>query len=317
MAAGHLKGPLLALLSMGIYSTHDAIIKLLGETYPPLQILFFSALLSFPPLAVLMLRDPAHGNLRPRHPLLLFVRSTCIVIAGVAGFYAFSVLPLAQVYAILFTSPLFITLLSVPFLGEKVGLFRGLAVVTGLAGVMVVLRPGATPIHPGHIAALCASIASATAAIIVRRIGRTERTATLMLWPILGNFCVTGASLGFAYQPMPLVDLALTGVIGALGLTAAFFLILAYRAGAASLVAPMQYSQMLWATAYGWFFFQERLDAPTFIGAAMIMLAGGAILTREPKPQPGAPEIAGTRLRGEMVTTPRPGLLLRLLSGRK
>lgn len=301
---------------MGIYSTHDAIIKLLGETYPPLQILFFSALLSFPPLAVLMLHDPAQGNLRPRQPLLLALRSACIVIAGVTGFYAFSVLPLAQVYAILFTSPLFITLLSVPFLGERVGLFRGFAVLAGLAGVMVILRPGSTPISLGHIAALCGAIASATAAIIVRRIGRTERTATLMLWPILGNFCVTGASLGVAYQPMPLVDLALTGVIGGLGLLGGFFLILAYRAGAASLVAPMQYSQMLWATAYGWFFFQESLDAPTFIGAAMIMLAGGAILTREPKAQPGA-EITGTRVRGEMVTTPRAGLLMRLWPGRK
>ena len=122
MTPGNIKGALLALLSMGLYSTHDVIIKLLGETYPALQVLFFSALLSFPPIALLLLRDPTPATLRPRNPFWVGLRSACIVISGVCGFYAFSTLPLAQVYSILFAAPMIVTVLSVPLLGEKVGI---------------------------------------------------------------------------------------------------------------------------------------------------------------------------------------------------
>ncbi|WP_347266961.1 DMT family transporter [Paracoccus sp. (in: a-proteobacteria)] len=316
MTAGNVRGALLALLSMGIYSTHDVIIKLLGETYPALQILFFSAILSFPPLAVLLLRDPTHGTLRPRNPFWVGLRSACIVTSGVCGFYAFSVLPLAQVYSILFAAPLLVTLLSIPLLGEKVGLHRMFAVIAGLCGVLIVLRPGATALSLGHLAALTGASASAMSAIAVRKLGRSERTVILLLWPMIGNFLLTGASLSLAYRPMELGDLALTGVIAVLGLAAGFLLILAYQAGEAANVAPMQYSQMLWAVAYGWFLFDERPDLPTIAGAALIIASGLYILMRE--------RLGASRLRpaseakpgNESVTSPRWNLLQRLLRGR-
>ena len=312
MTAGNVKGALLALLSMGIYSTHDVIIKLLGESYPALQILFFSALLSFPPLAVLLLRDRTHGTLRPRNPFWVGLRSTCIVASGVGGFYAFSALPMAQVYSILFAAPLLVTLLSVPLLGEKVGPHRWLAVVAGLCGVLVVLRPGATPLGLGHLAALMGATATALSAIGVRKLGRSERTVILLLWPMIGNFLLTGASLGFAYRPMLAGDLALTGVIAVLGLAAGFLLILAYQAGEAANVAPMQYSQMLWAIAFGWLLFDERPDAMTLLGAGLIIGSGLYILMRERTGPSRLRPVTEARLRSETVTAPRPSLLGRL-----
>lgn len=312
MTAGNVKGALLALLSMGIYSTHDVIIKLLGESYPALQILFFSALLSFPPLAVLLLRDPTHGTLRPRNPFWVGLRSTCIVASGVGGFYAFSALPMAQVYSILFAAPLLVTVLSVPLLGEKVGRHRWLAVVAGLCGVLVVLRPGATPLGLGHLAALMGATATALSAIAVRKLGRSERTVILLLWPMIGNFLLTGASLGFAYRPMLAGDLALTGVIAVLGLAAGFLLILAYQAGEAANVAPMQYSQMLWAIAFGWLLFDERPDAMTLLGAGLIIGSGLYILMRERTGPSRLRPVTEARLRSETVTAPRPSLLGRL-----
>lgn len=312
MTAGNVKGALLALLSMGIYSTHDVIIKLLGESYPALQILFFSALLSFPPLAVLLLRDPVHGTLRPRNPFWVGLRSICIVASGVGGFYAFSALPMAQVYSILFAAPLLVTVLSVPLLGEKVGLHRWLAVVAGLCGVLVVLRPGATPLGLGHLAALMGATATALSAIAVRKLGRSERTVILLLWPMIGNFLLTGASLGFAYRPMLAGDLALTGVIAVLGLAAGFLLILAYQSGEAANVAPMQYSQMLWAIGFGWLLFDERPDAMTLLGAGLIIGSGLYILMRERTGPSRLRPVTEARLRSETVTAPRPSLLGRL-----
>ncbi|MDS9467109.1 DMT family transporter [Paracoccus sp. MBLB3053] len=310
---GNFKGALLALLSMGIYSTHDVIIKLLGESYPALQILFFSALFSFPPIAILLLRDPTHGTLLPRSPFWVTLRAICVVNSGICGFYAFSVLPLAQVYSILFASPLLITLLSVPILGERVGLARGLAVAVGLAGVLVVLRPGYLALELGHFAALLAAFSSAMAAVSVRRLGRTERTVILILWPIIGNFILTGLSLGFAYRPMEGLDLALTGLIAVLGLTAGFLLIQAYQAGEAANVAPMQYSQMLWAVAYGWLVFDENPDAATLAGAGLIIGSGLFILMRERRGGSRLRPVTEARLRSETVTAPRALLLRRLL----
>lgn len=316
MTPGNIKGALLALLSMGLYSTHDVIIKLLGETYPALQVLFFSALLSFPPIALLLLRDPTPATLRPRNPFWVGLRSACIVISGVCGFYAFSTLPLAQVYSILFAAPMIVTILSVPLLGEKVGIHRALAVVVGLCGVLVVLRPGATQIGLGHLAALVGATAGAVSAIAVRKLGRSERTVILILWPMIGNFIVTGASLGFAYRPMELGDLALTGVIAILGLVAGFLLILAYQAGEATNVAPMQYSQILWAVGYGWFLFDEHPDGATVLGAGLIVASGLYILMRERLGSSRTRPVTGARLSAEAVTSPRWSLLQRLLRDR-
>ena len=312
-AASNVRGAALALLAMGIYATHDAVIKVLGAQYPALQVLFFSSLLSFPLVMVIIMRDPTPGTLRPANPGWVAVRTVVGVIAGMGSFFAFSQLPLAQVYSILFAAPLLVTILSIPILGEKVGLHRWAAVVIGLLGVLVVLRPGAQPLEWGHLAALASAIASATTAVILRKLGRSERPLVLLMWPMLGNFLATGASLALDYRPMELAHLALAGVIACLGLVAGFLLILAYRAGEAAIVAPMQYSQILWATAYGWIFFDEVLDLPTFAGATIIIASGIYIVWREGRGGNSAnrPVIA-SRIRAETVTAPRTSLLQRI-----
>ncbi|MDQ1901769.1 DMT family transporter [Paracoccus sp. WLY502] len=312
-AASNVRGAALALLAMGIYATHDAVIKVLGAQYPALQVLFFSSLLSFPLVMVIIMRDPTPGTLRPANPGWVAVRTVVGVIAGMGSFFAFSQLPLAQVYSILFAAPLLVTILSIPLLGEKVGLHRWAAVVIGLLGVLVVLRPGAQSLGWGHLAALASAIASATTAVILRKLGRSERPLVLLMWPMLGNFLATGASLAIDYRPMELPHLALAGVIACLGLVAGFLLILAYRAGEAAIVAPMQYSQILWATAYGWIFFNEVLDLPTFLGATIIIASGIYIVWREGRGGNSAnrPVIA-SRIRAETVTAPRTSLLQRI-----
>ncbi|WCR09063.1 DMT family transporter [Paracoccus fistulariae] len=300
---------------MGVFATHDTIIKLLGATYPSLQILFFSSLMSFPLVSLILMQEKTPGTLRPHQPGWVALRSVCAMMSGVCAFYAFSVLPLAQVYAILFATPLLITLLSIPILGERVGFHRWLAVVLGLCGVLIVLRPGAgQALSLGHLSALCASLCSATAAVVTRKIGGSERPLVLLMWPMLGNLLLTGSALSLAYVPMQLPDLALAGMISVLGLIGGFLSILAYRAGEAAIVAPMQYSQMIWATIYGWFIFRERLDLPTVIGAGVIILSGLYIVWRE-RTRGGASNrpVIAARMRMDGVTTPKSTLLGRIL----
>lgn len=313
----NLRGAIFALMSMGIFATHDAVVKTLGASYSPFQIVFFGSLLSFPPVAVIMLNDAREGSLRPRHPGWILFRTGLSVITGLSAFYAFSVLPLAQVYVILFASPLIITILAIPMLGERVRARRWAAVVVGLIGVIIVLRPGQAELSPGHLAALTAAVAGATASVIVRRIGADERSVVLLLYPMVGNFIVTGLALPFVYRPMPVGDLGLMAVIAAFGLTASFLVILAYRAGEAAIVAPMQYSQILWATAYGYLLFDEGLDRATILGAGVIIASGLYIVFRETRGGASAHRpVTEERGRTETATTPKPSLLQRMFPGR-
>jgi S-adenosylmethionine uptake transporter len=140
----NLKGAACALGAFALYATHDVFIKTLGGTFAPFQIVFFSTLLSFPLVTLMMMRDQTRGTLIPVHPWWTALRTCCSVIIAGTAFYAFSNLPLAEVYAILFAAPMLITVLSIPILGERVGIHRWGAVIVGLVGVVIVLRPGAS-----------------------------------------------------------------------------------------------------------------------------------------------------------------------------
>lgn len=279
--SSNVKGAVLALIAFGLFATHDVFIKTLGATYSPIQIVFFSVLLSFPLATLMLMRDGKPGTLLPVHPWWMAVRTTGAVVTGVSAFYAFSNLPLTQTYAILFATPLLITVLSIPILGETVRLPRWMAVIVGLVGVMVVLRPGTTGLSLGHVAAIFAAFGGAFASIVVRKIGADERTVVMLLYPMVANFVVMGAALAFVYKPMPIEHLGLLAVISLMAWTAGRVIIAAYQTGEAAIVAPMQYSQILWATGYGLIFFGETTDPYTAIGAAIIIASGIFIVFRE------------------------------------
>ncbi|OIQ07179.1 MAG: EamA family transporter [Rhodobacteraceae bacterium CG2_30_10_405] len=314
----NLRGALFALLAFAIFATHDVVVKFLGGLYSPVQIIFFSVLLGFPLVTLMLMGDRSDGHLRPVHPWWTALRTVSAVITGVSAFYAFSVLPLAQTYAILFAAPLLITLLAIPVLGEKVGLRRGLAIVAGLIGVLIVLRPGAAPLSLGHAAALAAAVFSSLASVIVRKIGQDERSVVLLLYPMTANFVVMGCALPFVYRPLPLEHLGLLGIIASFGFVAMLLIIVAYRAGEAVIVAPMQYSQMIWAAIFGYLIFGERPDLYTAIGAGVIIASGIYILLRErhrgvSKNNP----VLRSKSRAETGTLPRISLMLRRIERRE
>lgn len=314
----NLSGPLIALIAFGIFATHDVVIKVLGAAYSPFQIIFFSTMFSFPLITFMLMRDAREGNLRPVHPWWVAARTGSAVIAALSGFYAFSVLPLAQVYVMLFASPLVITILSIPILGERVGIHRSLAVLVGLVGVVVVLRPGSTPLGLGHIAGLSAACFGAFASVIVRKVGNEERAAVLMLYPMAANFLIMGAILGLVYEPMPILHLGGMAVISLFGFTGGLLLIAAYRNGDAAIVAPMQYSQIIWATGFGFFLFDEIIDVPTLIGAAIIIASGLYIVFRESRlGARSQTPVLRTRTRAATAPSLRISPILRRMRGRR
>ncbi|WP_124109987.1 DMT family transporter [Palleronia sp. THAF1] len=298
-------GPLLALLSFGLYATHDAVVKLLGGSYSPIQIVFFSVLFAFPLATLLLMQEKSAATLRPVNPGWVALRTVAAVATGVSGFYAFTVLPLAEAYALIFASPLLITVLSIPILGESVGRHRWAAVLVGLFGVMVVLRPGATALTLGHAAALMAALGHATASVISRKIGNQERGVVMVLYPMMVNVVLMGCLLPSVYVPMPLVDLGLTAVIAGLGFTAGLIIITAFRQSDAAVVAPMHYSQILWAALYGWLFFDETGDTATWIGAGIIIASGLYVVLREAGGASENSPVLKARTRLETGTSPR------------
>ena len=311
-ARSTLTGVGFALLAFGIFSTHDVFVKLLGETYAPFQIIFFSVLLSFPLATLMIMRDTREGNLRPVHPWWMALRSFANVLTGFSAFYAFSVLPLAQTYAILFAAPLLITVLAIPILGERVGWQRWLAVLVGLCGVLIVLQPGGAPLELGHLAAMVAAIGSATASVIVRKIGREERSAVLMLYPMITTFIVMLCMLPIVYKPMPLEHLGMIAIVSFFGFSAGLCVIAAYRAADAALIAPMQYSQIIWAAVFGALIFNEYPERTTWIGAGVIILSGLFIVFREATSSASEnTPVLRTRSRHEFGTFPRIGTYLR------
>ncbi len=313
----NLIGALLSLAAFGVYATHDVLIKFLGSSYSPFQVIFFSGLLGFPLVTLALMRERADGNLIPKHPLWTAIRTAAAVLGGLAGFYAFSVLPLAQVYAIFFTMPILITLMAIPLLGERVGARRWVAIMVGLLGVVVVLRPGQADLGLDHLAAFGGAILGAAASVIVRKVGAQERAVVLIIYPMMANFVVMGLALPFVYVPVAPVHFAMMAGIAALGLLAGVLAIAAYRRAPAIIVAPMQYSQIIWAIIFGHFIFGENIDIYTGIGTAIIIAAGIYIVLREDTPHVSIHRpVLETRSRFETGAMPRISQILRVFERR-
>ncbi|MFM2365947.1 MAG: hypothetical protein RIR95_555 [Pseudomonadota bacterium] len=314
----NLRGAFLSLAAFGVYASHDVLVKFLGASYSPFQLIFFSGLLGFPLVTIMLMSDRTDGNLIPKHPYWTAIRTTTAVLNGVAGFYAFSVLPMAQCYAIFFAMPILITLLAIPILGEKVGLHRGMAIIVGLLGVLIVLRPGQVPLGLGHVAALAAASLGAMTSVIVRKIGHDERSVVLMLYPMVANFLVMACALPFVYVAVPIDHMGLMGAMSLLGLLGGILIIAAYRRAPAIIVAPMQYSQIVWAIIFGFFIFGEKVDMWTGVGTAVIIIAGIYIVLREDTPSVSKNRpVLETRSRFDTGTVPRISLWLRLFERRK
>ena len=275
-----LKGVGLALVGFATFSMHDALIKSV-QNVPVFQVVFFVVLFSFVPFTFLVGIEKTERSLRPRLPYLVALRCLFTVGGLLCGFYSFTHLPLAEAYSLLFSAPILITLLAIPVLGERIKLIRGAAVLLGLSGVFIILSPEGSTLSIDHGIALTGAFCVACTSVVTRKIGAREHGLTLILFPMLTNIVVSGVLTMFVYVPIPGIEVLKLAGIGILSVIGQWMMIQAYRTTEAQFVAPMQYSQMIWALIFGSLIFNESVDQKILFGAAVIVLSGLLFIWRE------------------------------------
>ncbi len=276
------QGLMLALAGYAAYSAHDALVKAL-QGYSVFQILFFAMLFAYVPFSVTRIASGKQLSLTPTHPKLVVLRAVLNVATLGFAFSAFMLLPMVEVYVLLFCTPLLISILAIVFLGEKIAIVRWALILLGMLGVIIVLRPSIETVTLGHLFAFSASCCSAIASIIARKISGSENMATMILFPLLTTILVTGVALYFVYEPMSLKHLAMMFMVGALGLLGQYCNLSGFRLAPATYIAPMQYSQIIWAIIFGYLFFDEAIDQWVIIGSLITVASGIGIILRERK----------------------------------
>ena len=273
-----LKGALLALASFCAYACSDVSIKALGHGMNSFQVMFFSAICTVPFILAQMFWQDRRPSLRPNLPGLTVIRVLISLLGGWFVIYTFTHLPLAQCYAIFFTMPLMITLLAWPLLGEPVDPLRGAIILAGFGGVLIALQPGTTQFQLAHLTAILGAMTGALNSLILRKIGHREKSGVILLYPVLAQVLVAGLIMPFVWTPLTLSDWQVGLQMGALGLVGGLFIIAAYRTAPAIVVAPMQYSQIVWASILGYLLWGEKPSLASTLGIGVIVVAGLALL---------------------------------------
>ena len=264
-----------------VFAALDAAAKFLGEEMPIPMVVWGRYIFN---LAIMLAIFPGK-RLRPALTVqrkgLTILRGVLLLAMTYVFFTAISYIPLADAVAIGFVAPLFVVALSIPMLGEKVGPRRWAAVVVGLVGVLIIIRPGFADVHWAYGLMILLAFMFALFVILTRVLTRTEGSI-----PMLFNGVIVGA-IGssvivplFWMTPTPM-QWAILAAMGALGGLAHLLLINAYRATAASLLAPFQYSQIIFAAAAGWVVFGDFPDVWVWTGTGILVASGIYIWHRE------------------------------------
>lgn len=271
----------LAVMAMALFSLMDVIVKLLGEGYHVAQLLLFRSAITFLPALWIMRQEGGWPSLRTRHPWLHLGRSVLTFGFTACMFVAVNRMPLADVYAVSYLAPLLITVLSVPVLGEHVGVRRWVAIVIGLIGILVILRPGGGILGIGAVIVLAGTMMYAVGILLTRLLSRTDGNGLLLLHYAVVATIGAGVVQPWVWVTPNLTDLMLMFAAGGLGAIGQLMVIQAFRLGEAGLVAPFQYTTILWGLGFGWVFFGDQPDGVTLIGAGIVIASGLYILHRE------------------------------------
>jgi Predicted permeases len=274
-------GVLFAFLAYASFSVADALIKATGPAMSVFEIAFFTTSLSIIP-AMLTKRGERWRDLyKLRHPWLVHLRCATAITGTACVMFAFTHIPFADVYAIGFLTPIVVTLLGVLVLKEHVALHRWLLLIISFLGVVLVIRPGARELQLGHLAIFCSVFLGGITTIILRHVAPRERRVSLVGLQVLYSGIVNGLLMIPFFVVPSLEQMAVFLGIGLLGGTGGLLLISAARRSPANLVAPVQYSQLIWAIVFGALFFGEYPDYVAVIGLFIVLAAGLANVMTE------------------------------------
>jgi len=269
-------------LAVATFAVMDVTMKKLVETYPSMQVAFLRGAASLPFLLGATALFGQWRDLIPKRWSLHLARGLLAVVTLWAFIYSVSELSLADTYTIFMSAPLLITALSVPMLGEHVGWHRWAAILVGLTGVIVVLKPsGSSLITLGGLAALGSAVAYAVSVIIIRVLSRTDSGAATVFWSLLLLTLIGGVLASMQWVPLQahhwpwILALGITGALGQYLITRAF------RLAAPPVVAPLEYTALMWGMAFDWVIWLTAPSSRMLIGASIIVASGLYIIYRE------------------------------------
>ncbi|MEE1612388.1 DMT family transporter [Microvirga sp. CF3016] len=265
-----LTGVLFAIAANGLFATSDTLVKLLSLRYPIFQIIAMQAGVACIVVGIVIWRDKAYRLSAIRNPKMLIGRGFLAGVGTVSGFYAFSLLPLADVYAITFGSPLVVTVAAAWLLGERTGLARWIAILVGFSGILVMVQPGYAALSLGHLAAFLNIFVGAGVILIMRTIGSQENRAIMVAAVMVGQLTASLPGVLMSHAPA-WSDVGLVTMSGFVMVSAQFLLLEALRRAPASSVAPMQYTKLVWAIPVGLLVFGDEPKLHVLAGALLVI----------------------------------------------
>lgn len=257
-----------------VFSSYNALGKWLAASYSPWQIMFFRGLCALIPFAIYGLVRRQRGMFRSRRPSLQLVRGALGFGANLCFIFAYREMPLADAVAIGYAAPIFIVVLSVPLLSERVGVRRASAAVVGFGGVLLIAQPGAGLFSPGALYALAGTLCYALLVIATRRLGFRDGAPTTVVYSSATYALACSVILPQVWVTPGAVELGLLVATGLLGGTGMVLFAQAYRHAEASILAPFDYTAMLWAIAFGFAIWGELPDPAAIAGMAVIAGSG-------------------------------------------
>jgi drug/metabolite transporter (DMT)-like permease len=271
-------GMVAALGAHFMFSIMVLLAKLLSASHSVIEIAFYRNLIgSMPFLFVVFVLGQRKILRLHTKPFLVSVRAVLGSVSLVVTFLAYSLMPLADTTALLFTSSLVIPILAVIFVKESVGPYRWFAVAVGFVGVIVMARPSGDVNTIGISVAMCAVVLHATLQIILRYLGRHESPATISFYFFIIGTALTGAAMPFVAQMPTLSEAPLLLGVGLSGAAAQWLLSVAYKNAPASIVTVFNYTSIVWATLFGWMIWNE-LPLPAVVAGATIVIGSNMLI---------------------------------------
>lgn len=276
-----LRGILLMMAAMAVFTMLDVCAKYVTQGLPPPVAVFFRYFIAFLLSLGVVMRAGGPSLLVTQHPALQVARGVMLMLSTALNFTSLVYLQLAQTAAIFFTIPLWVCAMSMPLLGEHVGWRRWSAVVVGFFGVLVIMRPGTLDFHWAMLLSLASAFCGATYNIITRKVGGRDRAETSLFYVgIVGALAAT-LPLPWSWQTPHGVQWLILFVMGLLGVVGHFMLIQAHRLAPASLLAPFNYTEIVWMIMAGFIVFGDLPDRWTIFGAAIVIASGLLVFARE------------------------------------
>jgi drug/metabolite transporter (DMT)-like permease len=270
------------LVAVGAFAFMDSLLKFLTQHYPTMQVSAVRGFASLPFVLLPLVYKRSWAELRPVRWKLHLMRGLLSVFLLGTFVYAIRVLSLADAYAIFLCAPLLVTALSVPILREKVGWHRWLAIGIGMCGVLVMLRPSSSSFMTlGALAAFVSAVAYAISVVSVRVLSQTDSNTSVVFWSML-IMTLVSTLLGLRdWQPIRIEHLGVIVATGALGALAIHLLTLAYRSAPASMIAPFEYTALLWGVGIDWLVWDTLPGTRVYVGGGIVVLSGLYVIWRE------------------------------------